>query len=499
MKELINELSDLKVSQKTNSCVNKEPFINLGSGKAPVLDYNIPQSACFNSYGHHFVKGIDLKMFLPDTFKKPSGNYFETIGKLTDVELRKRFSEAIQLQNNDKLIPNIQLLRKHIDRENSNLMAVALDAQPMVQKIERKSSIETPLVQESFLFDKLNAINESQLTRIAKKGYRPIILEKLGGFNTMLYYLKEPAKTVPYFMVIEEYKTCSFLGDYGAGKTVKTFSLLPGEKTTMTIRTYKENSSTKAYSENVLDSFSESSTNELENQIEKETTDTSSLNSSSSVESSQSHKADISTDIKAKLFKVVDFGVHAGYEGNWASSSTNSTSASRSSNVRALNKALEKHVTNSNSNRTVEVNTSMTESYKEGEDNTTVRQLENINKSRVLNFAFRQLLQQYITITYLSNIKIAFCNGYYESLKVVDIEELDILLEDTVLPEAIEKVRQQLLKDYCSIYNYKDDEIPFIEKVTRKLGACVGLEEEETFWRIRKDIKDTWKGDEGGL
>ncbi|MFT4063074.1 MAG: hypothetical protein QM642_12045 [Edaphocola sp.] len=304
---------------------------------------------------------------------------------------------------------------------------------------------------------------------------------------------------VPYFAVVEEYTTCSYLGDYGAGRTIKTFSLLPGEKTTITVRTYKDQSSTKSYSENVLDSFSESSTNELEKLIENETGYSNSTTEDNSTTTSSSKKGNVSANIGVSLFDIVKIGVDGGYEWGSSTSSTNSSSATRASNVRSVNKALDKHVSTSNANRSIEVNTSTTETYTEGEETSTVREITNINKSRVLNFVFRQLLQQYVTITYLSNIKIAFCNGYEESLRVVDLEELDKLLEDTVEPGMIEQVRQTILKHYCTVFNYKDEPIPFVEQVTYNIGECVGLSEVETFWRIRKNITDTWQADEGGL
>lgn len=71
-------------------------------------------------------------------------------------------------------------------------------------------------------------------------------MEKLGGYETQVKYIKEPKTPVPYFAIVEEYTTCSYLGDYGAGRTIKTFSLLPGEKTTITVRTYKEKTTTKS-------------------------------------------------------------------------------------------------------------------------------------------------------------------------------------------------------------------------------------------------------------
>ena len=147
----------------------------------------------------------------------------------------------------------------------------------------------------------------------------------------------------------------------------------------------------------------------------------------------------------------------------------------------------------------VVANTPEPQRFTKGEEISTVREIANINKSRVLNFVFRQLLQQYVTITYLSNIKIAFCNGYEESLRVVDLEELDILLEDTIQTGMIEQIRQTILKHYCTVFNYKDEPIPFVEKVTYSIGECVDANEEETFWRIKKNITDTWQEDDEGL
>lgn len=51
--EFINDIKEMKEQLSEDSCLKKEPFIKLGTGQAPVLNYNIPQSACFNTYGHH--------------------------------------------------------------------------------------------------------------------------------------------------------------------------------------------------------------------------------------------------------------------------------------------------------------------------------------------------------------------------------------------------------------------------------------------------------------
>lgn len=478
------------------SCLPKEPFIKLGTGQAPTLNYNIPQEASFQTYGNQIVKGINPKAFKEFTKIAPTNNYFDQVKALDKDTLKQKFAEAVQLQRTDSsLIANVDLLRKHLDLTQTNLKAASLSQKnidPRRVFEEGETTSETPLIVEN-----TNQINEIQLANLAVDGIQPILIEKLGGYQTKMKFLQKPQTVTPYFAIIEEYTTSSFLGDYGAGKTLDVFSLLPNEKTTITIKTFKNKTATKAYSENVLDSFGENSTNELEKNIEEETGSTNSNTSGTTQTNANNKTANVSANVGGALFKLVNFGVSGGYNTGSSNSNTNSNSNTRASNVRSLNKALDKHVASSNSNRQVTINTTTNETVTEGEEESTVRELINLNKSRVLNFVFRQLLQQYVSITYLSNVKIVFCNGYYESLQMVDIEQLENLLEDNINAEYIETVRATLLKHYCTIYNQKDQPINFIEKVTQNLGTCLGISETETFWRIKKTVTDSYTA--GGL
>lgn len=491
LKQLQNELNN-------ESCLPKEPFIKLGSGQAPTLNYNIPQEASFQTYGNQIVKGVDPKAFKEFTKRKPENNYFDQVKALDKDTLKQKFAEAVQLQRTDGgLLANAELLRKHLDFSQSNLKAASLqqkNVDPKREVVNEVDNVEIPLIVEN-----TNQINEVQLANLAVEGVQPILVEKLGGYQTKMKFLQEPKTVVPYFAIIEEYTTSSFLGDYGAGKTIDVFSLLPNEKTTITIKTFKNSTSTKAYAENVLDSFGENSTNELEKNIEDETglSDSNTTGTTTTNSNSNTKSASVNVSNKGSLLKIINFNVNGAINTGSANSTTNSNANTRASNVRSLNKALDKHVASSNSNRQVTVNSTTNQTVTEGEEASTVRELINLNKSRVLNFVFRQLLQQYVTITYLSNFRILFCNGYYESVRMVDVEELDNLLEDTINPEFVDSVRAKLLKHYCTIYNHKDQPINFIEKVTQNLGACLGLAETETFWRIKKTVTDSYAA--GGL
>lgn len=496
----IDLIKQLKEQLSQDSCLPKEPFIKLGEGRAPTLNYNIPQTASFTTYAPQFVKGLSGEMFQEHTKTPVKGNYFDTVKELDAAGLKARFAQAVQLQRTDDVVLDGGLVRRYMNVGKSNLQGASLSSsaakeiinQTLKQADSRLVADTIPSPDSPPLIQDANALNEIQLANIAAEGLQPMVIERMGGFQTKMALLQRPGSIVPYFSIIEEYTTSAFLGDYGAGRTINTFSLLPAEKTTITVKTYKDSLVTKAYSENVLDSFSESSTDDLERNIENESGYTDSNTSGTGETNTTTRAANVSASVKGGFLKIFSFSASGGYQSGSSNSTTNSASATRAASVRSVNNALDKHVANSNANRQVQVNTSTTETVHEGEETSTVRELVNLNKSRVLNFVFRQLLQEYITITYLSNVRFAFCNGYKDSLQVVDLEELDKLLEDNVLPEHKEKVRTTLLKNYCDIVNYKDEAISFIEAKEYKIGACVGLSEIEKFWRINRKVSDSY-------
>jgi hypothetical protein len=369
-------LQALRDALTHSACTPPKPLISLGGNNAPILDYNLPQSTCFTSYGH-------LKVDVPSS------------------------------------------------------------ATPItVQQIGLKTGIE-------------------------KTGTEKIVMEGFGGFapigEIVDWDMFEPeAQSIPLF-IIEEYETCSFIGDYGAGKALKTFSLLPGEKTTITVKTYKEITATQNRSESVLDSFSQESAADMEKLVEEEsTTNQQDTNTTTS-------NAAVSLSLSGLKGKLLGGGVLGGTVG---ANRAKSKSTARTANVKSIDRALSKHVEKANSSRKIEVNTTSAESFKEGEEQTTVRVLENINKSRVLNFVFREMLQEYISITYLKNIRIAYSDGTPESILMVDIEDIDGLLE-TVFPGEDARratVKGNILNPYkgTNLKNWQCTPIPLINESNQR-------------------------------
>ena len=115
------------------------------------------------------------------------------------------------------------------------------------------------------------------------------------------------------------------------------------------------------------------------------------------------------------------------------------------------------------------------------------------NQSRVLNFVFRQLLQEYVTIMYLSNVKIGFTNGHPESQVIVPIEKLDELLATYVKPAFIDEMREQIIFEYLTVTNYKGFNQAFLEKVVKPTYSPNGKNTTVEFYTKNKALKDSYQ------
>lgn len=55
MAEILEQIKNIEVLRENlaqTSCVTKDAFMKLSDGKAPTLDYNLPQNSTFTTYGH---------------------------------------------------------------------------------------------------------------------------------------------------------------------------------------------------------------------------------------------------------------------------------------------------------------------------------------------------------------------------------------------------------------------------------------------------------------
>lgn len=294
-------------------------------------------------------------------------------------------------------------------------------------------------------------------------GLVPVIVRDMYGV-LHIQYIKEPTTVEPTIYMVEHYGVNTYLKNYGAGKTVRTFSLLPGEKTTISIRTFKQMETVRTKSENVLDSFSQNSANSLEELMEHETNTVNSYNKTVGQNSS------VQTGVKATIpIDVVSLGVSL----NQTAGHNRTVSTTRENAVRTLTNAINKQSAEAASNRKVEVNTTTSEKITTEEEETITRELVNTNYSRVLNFVFRQLFQQYMSVTYLHKVTFFFSNGYPESVRSCDLDGLEAFLNEVLVnSENAATVFEGIMRELCNVQDYLFQTVPFAECQRRTLVAC---------------------------
>ena len=247
----------------------------------------------------------------------------------------------------------------------------------------------------------------------------------------------------PTMLLIEQYRLSSFLGQYGAGRTIKTFSLLPGERTTVYIRSYKANSKTMQRASSILDSATQEAEREFELTTQNEQT------SQDNIDSSFEYHAQLSVTGSA-TWGWGDASVSA------SGGIAGSTNAARELFAKNMSNAVQQHADRASSYREVSVVTSFESHEESSEEQWVERQLTNLNVSRTLNFAFRQMNQEYITVLHLTDVRVAYFNGYRESRDEVALHDLDKLLETYVTPEKRATVRQAVQDALMSTVDFRD-------------------------------------------
>jgi hypothetical protein len=72
-----------------------------------------------------------------------------------------------------------------------------------------------------------------------------------------------PPEPRPRLLLVEVYRLSSYLGSYGAGRVLKTLTLLPGEKTKVSVKTYTHSTTDAKQASSILDSFTKESADGL--------------------------------------------------------------------------------------------------------------------------------------------------------------------------------------------------------------------------------------------
>jgi hypothetical protein len=425
-----------------------EPMIKLEPGGiAPVLSYNVPEPTSYS--GRNFIElQFPENYFNPGVSKKPAESARVSTKNLDPSAIKSAVLTGMKSGFSDpKLFPNIKLATsglRFVEKPNPGLVPVS--SMPVSKK--------------------LSMIDADEVTSMMQAGKRLNIYKSM--FGTFTYnYIPEPVVARPRVLLVETYRLSSFLGSYGAGRTIKTFSLLPGERTKISVKSYAKRETDAKSASSILDSFTEESSNEFEDSIQSE--------------QSRSSKYEENFEYHAEASAECSWGFGSAKASGGVKGGSNSA---REESAKNISSATSKHAAKASAKRDVQINTSYEVKEETGEEMSTEREIQNINVSRTLNFVFRQMNQEFITLLTLVDVRVAFFNGFAESKREVTLPELDTLLEEVLVDDAKRvEVKKSIIDQLQNIVDYKDAVHNFIEEKS--------FSGTDKYWRIKKNYPNS--------
>jgi hypothetical protein len=264
----------------------------------------------------------------------------------------------------------------------------------------------------------------------------------------------------PALYLVETYAISSFLGNYGLGRTVKTFTLLPGEQMTIKMRTWRSSEQTQKDASTIFDSYGTDSSDRFTTDVQRETTDkTTKLNT-------------LEWHADAEVNVAWGFG-SAGASGG----GSGEEQTTREGFVRSVNNAATEHASKASSKRENTVTSSSEATQKLEDEEVTERTIRNVNLRRTLNFVFRELNQEYLTKIHLIELRLAYSNGTAGSWREVPISGMRALLEEVFdTPQKAADVASALLDRMMYIWDKNDAPVRVLEKIAFDVeGRLSGL------------------------
>lgn len=386
---------------------NGTPLIRLEEGgTAPVLRYDIPEPTSYE--GKNFIElEFDGDIFTEAALEMPSLEGEQLGGQDIDVI---RDEVADYLKSGVSKRPELVGIDDRFDVASTALVTL---------QAEVSDEVPPPTAAPGSLVDKI----AGQVS----VGRKLVPMRNLHG-DVRVVPVPVATEPDPHLYLVETIRLTSFLGDYGAGRIVKTFTLLPGEVTRISVKTFRQRESTRKSASSVLDSFTQESADDLERSLQEEQSDT------------------------ASFQKTREYNAEAEASGSWGFGSAKVTAgvkatsnAAREESVKNISNATRKHSSRASAKREVEVNTSFEVTEKEGEETSIEREVENINLSRTLNFVFRQMNQEFRSFLHLTDVRVGFFNGDGKSRREVPLSRLDQLLDEFVKEGSRSDVRQTIL------------------------------------------------------
>jgi hypothetical protein len=323
------------------------------------------------------------------------------------------------------------------------------------------------------LSKRLASLDADEIDRLQAAGRRLVLRKNLFG-RVDYAFVPEPTRAAPRILLVESYRLSSFPASYGAGKVIKTLTLLPGERTKVSVKTFQKTESEQKDASSILDSFSEESSEDFEDSVQSEVSD------------------------KQNQAENLEYSLEAEGEQSWGTGSVKATAgikggsnSAREEFAKNVTNALHKHASKSSSKRDVQVNSSFEVKEQEGEETSIEREIQNLNVSRTLNFVFRQMNQAFISLVHLVDVRVGFFNGFSETREEVALPDLDALLARVIVDEPRRKIAKAAILDQVqSIVDYRGRPQTFVE--TAELTDAAGTPVPgASYLRVKRDLTST--------
>lgn len=313
----------------------------------------------------------------------------------------------------------------------------------------------------------------AEIEENASDGKVPFVYKSFGGSTKYRFIreAKDERSANPRFIIIEKYRLASYFGDYGAGRTLKTFSLWPGEETTFYVRSWQSTEEKMKQASSIFDSYTSEAADEFESTLESEY----------GYNNVDENTSNWNAGGKASLdLGIVSFGGGGG--GGGGSHQVRETMGKHVAN------ATSQHASMASSQRETEISTEIERTQSTEYERITERTVKNVNMSRVLNLVCRELNQQFSTYLSLIDVSVAFVNdvNVYEEVPLHDIDRLLKKYVATRWPRRPqprstsprEYIKQQIFKEISVVYDYKGVAKEFVEEADNHSG--------EKYWRVKR-------------
>ena len=409
-------------------------------GQAPILNYNVPQPAEYR--GRHYLNlEFSRKTWLA-TKDEP---------RIADIAKAKQDTLLARLAK-DSIAADVAA---GIDEQ---VAGVQKDLRDIAEKGFRQGG---------------GSFTAQEIRDIATGKKRAVEKTHMSGRKSVKLVDVVPQRA-PKLAIVTTVTMSSYLGDYGAGRTINTFSLLPGESHEITIKTFKRSKSLRTESSSILDSFEQETADEFEKSLETE----------------QSQRSKSTEAFNASASASADVGWGFGSAKASGSVSTASTSE-REQFGKAVENVSSRHTASAASKRQMEINSASEEETEESEERSLKRVVKNINLGRTLNFVFRQMAQRYVTALYVTDVKLAVDTGDALAYREYDLAELQDLLDDFVVSGHHDDVRKAIHDALFYSFDYRGAHKPLIEEVEfAPDGAEKPLIHDpnapKSYWRFRR-------------